>query len=88
MNFDTTINRQHLTSLALWAIVKGFPARKSLSCYGFSCLKEERFLKCFETVLVSEGFWGFLDKTGLTGLPNRSDRFPVPVERLSPTEAV
>jgi hypothetical protein len=26
-----------------------------------------------------KGFWEFLDRTGLTGLPNRSDRFPLPV---------
>jgi hypothetical protein len=35
-----------------------------------------------------KGFWGVLDRTGLTGLLNRSDRFPLTVERLSPTEAV
>jgi hypothetical protein len=47
---------------------------------------------------VLEAFWGlfwsqrcfgeFLDKTGLNGLPNRFDQFPLVVERLSPTEAV
>jgi hypothetical protein len=37
-------------------------------------------------VLEAERFFGeFLDKTGLTGLLNRSDQFPLPV---SPTEAV
>jgi hypothetical protein len=40
-----------------------------MSSYGFYSSKEERFLKCFEAVLVSEGFGGFLDKTGLTGFP-------------------
>jgi hypothetical protein len=38
--------------------------------------------------MVSRVFWEILVRTGLTGLPNRSDWFPLPVERLSPTEAV
>jgi hypothetical protein len=37
---------------------------------------------------VLEEFWGFLDKTGLTSLPNQPDQFPLPVERLSPRESV
>jgi hypothetical protein len=42
-----------------------------------------------EEVILSEGFlWGVLDRIGLTGLLNWSDRFPLPGERLSPTEAV
>jgi hypothetical protein len=45
-------------------------------------------LRRFGAVLVSRVFWEVLDRTGLTGLPNRSDRFPLPVERLSPTKAV
>jgi hypothetical protein len=39
-------------------------------------------------VFSRKGFWGVLDRTGLTGLLNRSDRFLLPIERLSPTEAV
>jgi hypothetical protein len=35
--------------------------------------------KALEVFLVSGSFGEFLDKTGLTGLPNRSDRFPLPV---------
>jgi hypothetical protein len=31
-----------------------------------------------EEVFLLEGFWGVLDKTGLTGLLNQSDRFPLP----------
>jgi hypothetical protein len=59
-----------------------------MSCYGFSCLKEERFLRRFGAILVSKVFGGgVLDKTGLTSLPNRSDRFPPPVERLSTRES-
>jgi hypothetical protein len=65
--------------------VKSFGARKSLSCYGCSCSKEEKF---FEAVFLSEGFLGVLDRTGLTGLLNWSDRFPLPAERLSPIEVV
>jgi hypothetical protein len=42
-----------------------------------------------EEVILSEGFlWGVLDRIGLTGLLNWSDRFPLPGERLSPTEVV
>jgi hypothetical protein len=44
--------------------------------------------KALEVCWVSEGFGGLLDRTGLTGLLNRSDRFPLPVESLSPTKAV
>jgi hypothetical protein len=69
----------------MWAVVKSFSVRKSLSCYGCSCSKEERFSR---QVFTLKGFWGVLDRTGLTSLLNRSDRFPLPVERLSPTEAV
>jgi hypothetical protein len=51
--------------------------------------KGGEFLEVFcGAVLVSRVFWEVLDRTVLTGLPNRSDRFPLPVERLSPTEAV
>jgi hypothetical protein len=52
------------------------------------------WLLLFNGGKVLEVFWSrrcfgeFLDKTGLTGFPNRSDQFPLPVERLSPTEAV
>jgi hypothetical protein len=35
-----------------------------------------------------KSFWGVLDRTDLTGLLNRSDWFPLPSERLSPTEVV
>jgi hypothetical protein len=38
--------------------------------------KEERFLR---QVFSRKVFWEFLDRTGLTGLPNWSDRFPLPV---------
>jgi hypothetical protein len=31
-------------------------------------------------ILSWKGFWGVLDRTGLTGLINRSDRFPLPGE--------
>jgi hypothetical protein len=41
-----------------------------------------------EAVFSQKGFWGVLDRTVLTGLLNRSDRFPLPGERLSPIEAV
>jgi hypothetical protein len=38
------------------------------------------FLFKGEEVLKVGMFFGeFLDRTGLTGLPNRSDRFPLPV---------
>jgi hypothetical protein len=53
----------------------------SLSCYGFSCSKEERFLWCFGAVLGLEVFRGFPGQ-------NQPDWFPLPVERLSPTESV
>jgi hypothetical protein len=56
------------------------------------------WLFLFKGGKVLEVFWGcfesrrclgdFLDKTGLTVLPNLPDRFSLPVERLSPTEAV
>jgi hypothetical protein len=56
------------------------------------------WLFLFKGGKVLEVFWGsfgsqrcfgdFLDKTGLTGLPNQPDRFPLLVEMLSPTEAV
>jgi hypothetical protein len=42
----------------------------------------------FEAVFLLEGFLGVLDRTGLTGLLNRSDWFPLPGERLSHTEVV
>jgi hypothetical protein len=79
------VSQVGLSGLALWDVVKSFWARKSLSCYGCSCSEEERFLR---QVFSWKGFWGVLDRTGLTGLLNRSDRFPLPIERLSPTEAV
>jgi hypothetical protein len=42
--------------------------------YGFFCSDVERILRSFEP----QGIFGeFLDKVGLTGLPNRSDQFPV-----------
>jgi hypothetical protein len=44
-------------------------------------------LRRFGAILVSMVFGGVLDKTGLTSLPNRSDRFPLPVERLSTRES-
>jgi hypothetical protein len=70
------VSQTGLTGLALWAVVKSFWARESLLCYGFFCSKEGRLLRCFR----SQGVFGeFLDKTGLTGLPNRSNRFPLPV---------
>jgi hypothetical protein len=37
---------------------------------------------------VLEMFCGVSGQTGLTGLPYRSDRFPLLIERLSPTKAV
>jgi hypothetical protein len=52
------------------------------------------WLLLFKGGKVLEVFWSqrcfgeVLDRTGLTGLPNRSDRFPVPVERLSPSKVV
>jgi hypothetical protein len=59
--------------LALWAVVKGFWARVSLSCYGFSCSKEERFLRCFGLGGVLGSFWTKSDwpasKNGLTSFP-------------------
>jgi hypothetical protein len=73
------------TGLALCAVMKSFWVRKSLSCYGYSCSEEEWFLR---QVFCQKGFWGVPDRTVLTGLLNRCDWFPLPVERLSPTEAV
>jgi hypothetical protein len=35
--------------------------------------------KALEVFWVSGDFGEFLEKTGLTGLPNQSDRFPLPV---------
>jgi hypothetical protein len=32
-----------------------------------------------EVIEAGRVFGEFLDRTGLTGLPNRSDRFPLPV---------
>jgi hypothetical protein len=61
-----------LTGFALWAVKKCFLARKSLLCHGFFCSDVERLLRCFWV------FGEFQDKIGLTGLPNRSDRFPLP----------
>jgi hypothetical protein len=37
-----------------------------------------RLFRCGKAVEVFEVFGEFLDKIGLTGLPNRSDRFPLP----------
>jgi hypothetical protein len=68
--------------------VKSFKAGRFLLFYGFSCSKKERFLRRFGAILVSKVFWEFLDKTGLTGFPNRPDRFPMSVERLNPRESV
>jgi hypothetical protein len=45
----------------------------------------EVFLGCFES---RRCLGDLLDKTGLTGLQSRPDRFPLPVERLSSTKAV
>jgi hypothetical protein len=39
-------------------------------------------------ILSQRGFRGVLDRTGLTSLPIRFDLFLLPIERLSPTEAV
>jgi hypothetical protein len=39
------VSQTGLTGLAMWAVVKSFWARKSLLCYGYSCSKEERFLR-------------------------------------------
>jgi hypothetical protein len=79
-----SVSQTGLTYLALWAVVKSFWARKSLLCYDCSCSEEERFLR---QVFSWKGFWGVLDRTGLTDLLNQSDCFPLPVERLSPTKA-
>jgi hypothetical protein len=63
------VSQTALTGLALWAVVKSFWARKSLSFYGCSCSKEERFLR---QVSSGKGLWGVFGQ-------NRPDRFPLPV---------
>jgi hypothetical protein len=70
------VSQTSLTGLSLWAVEKGCWARESLSCYGFFCSKVERLLRCFGS---QGGFGEFLDKAILTGLPNRSNQFPLPV---------
>jgi hypothetical protein len=44
-----------------------------LLLHDFVCSDVERLLKCVGV------FGEFLDRIGLTGLPNRSNRFPLPV---------
>jgi hypothetical protein len=74
--FPTVQAKTGLIGFTLWAVEKCFWTRESLLSYGFFCSKVERLLRCFG----SQGSFGeFLDKTGLTGLPNRSDRFPMSV---------
>jgi hypothetical protein len=79
------VSQTGLTGLALWVVVKSFWARKSLSCHGCSCSKEERFLR---QVFSRKGFWGVSGQNW----PNRFAKPVWPVSpacvRLSPTEAV
>jgi hypothetical protein len=49
-----------------------FLSKESLLCHGFFCSDVERLLRWFGV------FGEVLDKVGLTGLPNRSYRFPLP----------
>jgi hypothetical protein len=64
------VSQTGLTGFALWAVEKGFWARKSLLRHGFICLDVEKLLRCFGSL---GSFWTKLVwlvcQTGLTGFP-------------------
>jgi hypothetical protein len=45
--FPTVQAKTGLTGFALWAVEKGFLARKTLLLHGFVCSDVERLLRCF-----------------------------------------
>jgi hypothetical protein len=45
--FPTVQAKTGLTGFDLWAVEKGFRARKSLLLYGFFCSDVKRLLRCF-----------------------------------------
>jgi hypothetical protein len=64
------VSQTGLTGFALWAVEKGFWARKSLLLYGFVCSDVERLLRCFGSLGSSwtKSVWPVCE-TGLTGFP-------------------
>jgi hypothetical protein len=80
--FPTIQAKTGLTGFTLWAVEKGFRARKSLLRYGFFCLDVERLLRCFGFLgsFWTKSVWPVcpLNRSGLTGFRKRPDRFGLP----------
>jgi hypothetical protein len=86
------VSQTGLTGFTLWAVEKGFWARKSLLRYGFFCSDVERLLRSFGSLgsFWTKSVWpvcqtGFpflreakSNRSGLTGFRNRPDRFELP----------
>jgi hypothetical protein len=70
--FPTIQEKTDLTGFALWAVEKGFLSKE------VSVAPWLHLFKCGKALEVFWVFAEFLDKIGLIGLPNRSDRFPLP----------
>jgi hypothetical protein len=64
------VSQTDLTGFALWAVEKGFWARKSLLHYGFFCSSVERLLMCFLNFgeFRTKSVW-LVCQTGLTSFP-------------------
>jgi hypothetical protein len=69
--FPTVQAKTGLTGFALWAIEKVLSKEVSVALWLL-------LFRCGKALEVFWVFWEFLDKVGLTGLPNRSDWFPLP----------
>jgi hypothetical protein len=70
-NPASLVSQTGLTGFALWAVEKGFEQ-------GSLCVSWLLLFRCGKALEVFWVFGEVLDKVGLTGLPNRSDRFPLP----------